>query len=270
MVRLTGFLPIIFLPHNGEMLAMLRRLILRLPAWVPVAAVVAISMALSVSLVLLSTYLQYGHWIRNLSRWIGIALLVPAMVATPISWLVVRLVHEVDAAREAALELAWRDDLTSLLSRRRFVELSELELGLNGLRGDSFALALFDLDDFKDVNDRYGHVVGDHLLCAAAKACRGVLRPVDLLGRWGGEEFAIALPGLDSFTAAHTAEQIRIAVESAFVNVSGQTVRCTASIGVAVTQPQPESFDDLIRRADSAMYNAKRRGKNRVILDFAA
>jgi diguanylate cyclase (GGDEF)-like protein len=137
--------------------------------------------------------------------------------------------------------------------------------------GRPFTVALLDLDDFKQINDRYGHAAGDTVLRAVADGINSALRATDLSARWGGEEFAIALPGADVEQAVIVSQRVRVAIAGLRVGTeASQRLTCTASIGVAGRGDAEETLDELFSRADRAMYRAKASGKNRVMLADAA
>jgi diguanylate cyclase (GGDEF)-like protein len=164
---------------------------------------------------------------------------------------------------------ATTDELTELANRRRFAETLDTELRRAERFGESLALVLADLDDFKRVNDRHGHQVGDQVLRAFADCLRKRVRVIDVAARLGGEEFAVLLVETDLAGAAALAESLREAVAALEVPVpSGDPVRLTASFGVAA-HPQARTADDLLAAADSGLYRAKREGKNRVSSDPA-
>ena len=152
----------------------------------------------------------------------------------------------------------FEDPLTRLYNRRFLF--SQLGALVSGARRHlrPMAVAMVDLDAFKDVNDRYGHETGDEVLVAAADALQRALRAEDVLGRLGGEEFLALLPDTDAEAAARTGERLRAAVEEA-----GGPVPLTASVGWAVLD-DGEAPDALVRRADAALYDAKAAGRNRV------
>ena len=121
-----------------------------------------------------------------------------------------------------------------------------------------------DLDDFKNVNDRFGHQAGDEVLRSFAEVLQGRIRGIDLAARLGGEEFAILLPETDAAGAEALAENLRLAVANLAVPIGDEQIRVTASFGVAAF-PESHSADDLMTAADLALYSAKRHGKDRVV-----
>jgi diguanylate cyclase (GGDEF)-like protein len=156
------------------------------------------------------------------------------------------------------------DDLTGLVNRRRFIEALQAEIERAQQFGSPLTVVLADLDDFKRVNDDFGHHAGDVALRSFADLARSHLREVDVPGRIGGEEFAVLLPETDAIGAASVAERMRQSLSTISVPVTAdRTVRVTASFGVAELR-LGQSGDDLLRAADGALYRAKAEGKNRV------
>jgi diguanylate cyclase (GGDEF)-like protein len=160
---------------------------------------------------------------------------------------------------------AQTDALTGLANRRALDERLEEEVDRAQRHGTHLSLVLIDIDDFKKVNDRFGHQSGDDVLRAVAPIFAGTLRELDLAGRFGGEEFAVVLPGTTVAGARGVAEQIRKAfAQVAVKGPSGELIRVTASFGAAEF-PSCPSIKTLIEHADVALYEAKRAGKNRVV-----
>lgn len=170
------------------------------------------------------------------------------------------------ALQEKLRELAVRDPLTGLLNRRAFLEGSKTECDRARREGEPLAAAMIDIDGFKSINDLYGHDTGDRAIRSVADALLLHRRSYDLPCRWGGEEFLVLMSGCDAAAAASAAERIRTAIGSAVLDLpDGGGLRLTVSIGVAASGP--ESFpplEQLIHRADAAMYRAKKAGKDRV------
>jgi diguanylate cyclase (GGDEF)-like protein len=181
----------------------------------------------------------------------------------------VHLLREVEVACQQAQALAWNDELTALMNRRRFTEIGKRELALSQRAGRQLVAMLLDIDDFKRVNDEHGHSGGDTVLQALGHALPSELRSTDLVARWGGEEFAVLLPDTPTADAASLAERVRLAVAQMDVKpVGAHSLRCTVSIGLSLATAQ-DTFDTLIARADKAMYLAKAGGKNRVVVQTA-
>jgi len=130
---------------------------------------------------------------------------------------------------------------------------------------------MLDVDHFKRVNDRYGHHVGDQVLRTLAERCKSALRSGDVLGRYGGEEFAILLPGTSQQNAATAlAERIRRKVAEDPIDTDAGAVKVTVSVGVAEMDEAMSHPEDLFKRADAALYEAKQAGRNRVVEDAVA
>ncbi len=159
---------------------------------------------------------------------------------------------------------AMTDDLTGLVNRRRFIAALEAELARATSLGGSVSVILADLDDFKLINDRFGHHAGDRVLQAFSALLEAHSRDIDVAGRLGGEEFALLLPDADLTGAAATAERLRRALDNGpIADADAQEFSVTASFGVTQYAPG-QSPDELLRIADAALYQAKAEGKNRV------
>jgi diguanylate cyclase (GGDEF)-like protein len=161
--------------------------------------------------------------------------------------------------------LASTDELTGLLNHRRLQEVLEREVHRAQRYESELALVMLDIDDFKHVNDRYGHQQGDAVLRAVADAVKASVRSVDVTARYGGDELALALPNTEPEEALSAVERIRQAIAAVRVPApGGGLVSVTASIGVAVLGAEASTRTQLIAAADQALYRAKRGGKNRV------
>jgi diguanylate cyclase (GGDEF)-like protein len=157
------------------------------------------------------------------------------------------------------------DGLTGLANRRHFEQQLVAERARVERFGGPLAIVIADLDDFKDVNDRFGHPAGDVVLEDFARDLEAGIRDVDLAARWGGEEFVLLLPGTDLDGAVQVGERIRREVEArTVVSNDGDPIEITASFGVSAFPEEPAA-ERLLGRADAALYAAKRGGKNRVV-----
>jgi diguanylate cyclase (GGDEF)-like protein len=166
--------------------------------------------------------------------------------------------------RDASDLLARRDPLTEVYNRRALDERLHAAALESGQSSRPLALLFIDLDHFKRINDEHGHDAGDECLREVARRIRGTLRFGDVLGRYGGEEFVIGLPGLHVAEASAMGERVRHAVGSQPIVCNGIDIGITISIGVAVLQDGLAGFDAAIRRADRALYASKRGGRDRV------
>lgn len=168
------------------------------------------------------------------------------------------------AAEKKLVELASRDELTGLFNRRYFMEQSGRQFDTFLRSGRGFSLLMLDIDYFKVINDTYGHGIGDEALKAFSSVCMRCLRSIDIMGRLGGEEFAVLLPDTDQEFALTIAERIRYAVEFSVTDIGCNIPPMTVSIGVATVKIGTVSFEETLREADQALYQAKDRGRNRV------
>lgn len=175
------------------------------------------------------------------------------------------ILTELQVARHESLT----DPMLSIWNRRAAMELLTRECGHAMLHGRPLSLLVVDVDHFKRVNDAYGHPVGDTVLVEIARTLRVNSRPIDAVGRYGGEEFLVVLPDTNVPQATSIAERLRSAVESLEICTPEADVRCTISLGLASCEPGQNlcTPTDLILRADAALLAAKRLGRNRVIFD---
>jgi len=166
------------------------------------------------------------------------------------------------------------DPLTGICNRRSFISMCEKELSRTVKTGEQLSVIMFDLDHFKNINDRHGHGVGDKVLCATVEKLRNSVRNIDIVGRWGGEEFVALLPNADSKATLIVAERLRRNIESLSISdfLPGNTavetainLAITVSIGVAIYPGSGNTMDELLHQCDSAMYRAKAEGRNRIV-----
>jgi diguanylate cyclase (GGDEF)-like protein len=166
--------------------------------------------------------------------------------------------------RDVAHRLAEHDPLTGALNRRAILARLRAEFAKARQSGEPLSLLFLDLDHFKNINDSFGHRAGDQCLRGVIGPIAGELRQGDALGRYGGEEFLILLPGAAAADAGVVAERIRRRVQELSILVSGMRIGLTASLGVAAIDDEVGIPDDLIERADAALYRSKAGGRNLV------
>lgn len=155
------------------------------------------------------------------------------------------------------------DTLTRVNNRRALMHGLRVELQRSRRYARPFSLLFVDIDRFKEVNDRYGHAVGDQVLRTVAQTIAAAIRPPDLLGRYGGEEFLVGLVECDLEGALRIAERIRLRIARTRLCRDGKRTGVTVSIGAAAVKPDGDRLDALIERADRALYRAKAGGRNR-------
>ena len=206
----------------------------------------------------------------QLLRAIAMNTLLPLGLAGPLLFFLLGKMRELSLAQQHLAVLASTDSLTGLLNRHGFTV--AVESAMRRDAGEPLqrgALLIADADNFKHINDRFGHVIGDSALQLLADTMLRILRPEDRLGRIGGEEFAIYLPGLSWLAAETVAERIRHAVATAEFTPEGTRHTLSISIGGAAFE-HPTSFAELCRQADTQLYRAKAEGRNRVAFTTVA
>ena len=175
---------------------------------------------------------------------------------------------ELRFAFEHEQHMARTDALTGINNRRNLFERAEHEFDVAARYQQPLSIIMFDIDYFKQINDTYGHAAGDKMLERVAQVTRAQLRDVDIIGRYGGEEFVIVLPVTNAQKAYPLAQRILESVAAIRLHTDHGPAAVTLSIGIAefIHTPQDESVDDLIRRADEAMYAAKQAGRNHIMI----
>ena len=203
----------------------------------------------------------------------GLMISSPLQGITYVFWFAVILVTSVgflllhkERSEEDAQRLAFTDPLTGAFNRRTFLELAEKEIARTRRAIGSLSLMMLDVDHFKQINDRNGHLAGDEVLKRVVSVVMMALRKEDMLVRYGGEEFCILLPNTAIDRAMIMAERTRDAIEQAHFMFNELTLRVTVSVGVATLSSEgSEGVETLVSRADEALYSAKRAGRNRVV-----
>ncbi len=158
------------------------------------------------------------------------------------------------------------DGLTGLCNRAYFSEALEHQIILSGRHDDDLSVLFFDVDNFKDINDTYGHLIGDDALIRIAELIRQEARTSDVVARYGGEEFVVLMPHTDYISALVLGERIRLKIAQDEFEIDGANFRLTVSGGIASFPMHAETSEDLLNMADSALYQAKGAGKNNISL----
>jgi diguanylate cyclase (GGDEF)-like protein/PAS domain S-box-containing protein len=160
-------------------------------------------------------------------------------------------------------EIAFQDELTSI-GNRRFIEM-KLKTGVTEVQefGANIGLLLFDVDHFKAFNDNYGHDLGDQVLKMVANTINHNIRPMDFLGRWGGEEFIVLLQNVDEAKAISSAQKLRMLIENSFLRIDQKNVSITVSGGGTLIRPE-DTTDSLFKRVDQLLYESKHKGRNQL------
>lgn len=213
---------------------------------------------------------------HSIAKWGGFILCVIAAMLIIIAWLIRARLHLVKKVkhseqRESQLRLqAETDPLTGLVNRRRF----SLELDVCYLRAQQtkapLAMLMLDVDHFKNINDEYGHLAGDAVLCSLARLCESVIRETDILCRYGGEEFAFLLPDSTQGQAMEVAKRLMQEIRGDRIQWEHHTLRYTVSIGIAELKATDKEGVDLLRRTDRHLYQAKADGRDTISVDAMA
>ena len=209
----------------------------------------------------------FGHFFKLIAFYLLYVAIVEMGLEKPQRLLFKNLKQNEKALQKALKEvqrLAITDPLTGLYNPRHFNEAAEAEVERTCRYGHPLSAIMLDIDHFKRVNDTYGHTVGDHLLQGVAESLRQELRGVDVMGRYGGDEFAVLLPETDLAVAEQVAERLRRRIAQRRLNTDKGPTSVTASLGVTAVDCENPTLETLLSRADKALYVAKRRGRNQV------
>jgi diguanylate cyclase (GGDEF)-like protein len=197
---------------------------------------------------------------------IYIGLVVPAILAPLLTWLLVGLAIDLHHLEDEMRHLANYDELTDIMTRRAFLAFATRLHALMQRQEKPFTVAYMDLDNFKSINDQYGHLVGDDVLKSFSDVVRSMIRRSDIVGRIGGEEFALALPETDLNGAIHLLNQLRLKASETKVVSRGHEIHYTVSVGLAFSnKTSSTSLETLLEQADRALYQAKTSGKDCVV-----
>jgi diguanylate cyclase (GGDEF)-like protein len=249
-----------------QLVAFLRDLTLQLGRAKVVAATTGISVLMSVVATAANLY-TFGFWGADYVTLVSmlIATVIPLLVAYPVSWFVVSIVFSIHRLERETHRLATYDPLTGLLNRRAFLDAAYETHRALVREQQQFAMLILDLDYFKQINDTYGHAVGDRVLEEFGQIVSSVIRPGDLTARIGGEEFAFLLPNTTDEAAWRFAEQLQLAIRTKRVEKDEVALHFSASIGLVVCSPTI-TVEKAMSLADRELYQAKASGRNQSAL----
>ena len=241
-----------------------------LPSWVKRLGPKKFIFLLTITAVLFSVSLSCGLRLLldgSLSReGTVIAATVPLLITPLIAYFFVHVLFELDAAKTQLALLSVTDDLTQAYNRRYFIGRARYEFARAQRYGHVFSMLFIDVDDFKRINDTYGHPAGDELLRKLADVCLCESREVDVFARMGGDEFGLLIPGVEQEDAVLFANRLRQILAESSTLYHGKKLQTTISVGVITWTPAVENFERLIFLMDKALYAAKRDGKNKTVV----
>ena len=231
---------------------------------VVIITIIAATASIAVTTIAVKTLNGYGYGFDiGFKPAIVFAALVPLAVAPPICWFLVSLILRMHQAEEELRNPASNDSLTGLLSRHAFFSSANNYVSLATREQTIFSVMIIDIDHFQVINDKHGQSAGDAVLKHFAKVIDGVARGSDITGRLGGEEFAMVLPSTTTREAIEFSDRLHHAINKAVFKHDDSLIKYTVSIGLTSFEPSTSvSIDELLARADLALYQAKREGHN--------
>ena len=181
----------------------------------------------------------------------------PGAMTAFFSIIILRLLFDLDETEQKFKNLSVQDDLTGISNRRAFIELAERELERAIRYGVEFSIVIFDINEFKQINDRYGHVVGDKMLQEIAHQCQVRIRNTDHIARWGGDEFVVLVPQSEDVDFEQYCTRIIQIIRNIHLIDNNQSIRVSASVGVKRYTDDISSIDEIINLADRDMHQIK-------------
>jgi diguanylate cyclase (GGDEF)-like protein len=239
------------------------RTLLRRYGSTPIAVVLTfISILLSVGITTAINIFLYGG--PDLTGLV-ISVLAPLVIAPLLSVKILELVLMLDEAERKLQVLSSTDDLTGAYNRRYFIQFLDHEFKRAQRSGLTFSLAILDMDNFKEINDQWGHLAGDGFLREMTRTFRAHIRQADIFARYGGDEFIILFPQTDQQGVHHWADRLYAECAKKLIHFENVEIQPLFSIGAAAFERKMKHPDDLLKRADIALYQAKRSGGNKFV-----
>lgn len=195
------------------------------------------------------------------------AVVAPLLISPPITWYIVGLLLRIQEFEQEQRKLASIDHLTQLFNRRQFLHTSQQLLESCRLEQKCFSVAMLDLDKFKSINDTYGHEAGDEVLISVSSILRRKVCTNTVIGRLGGEEFAMSFADSDLDAVTALLEELRLEVSQQVTHYKSDSIKYTMSLGLASSEEASADLSPLLAQADSALYRAKTGGRNRLEIE---
>lgn len=243
----------------------MRQLIQKIGRINAVIIITVFSILFSVGLTLVISYFRQDF--EQIQTAIFIATIIPLVVAPLSSWPLIGLLFKIDTLEREMRKLATFDSLTELLSRHAFFHNAKAFIELANREKIIFSVIILDIDKFKNINDNYGHSAGDEILKNFAKITHSILRKGDIIGRIGGDEFALLLPNSTENAAYSLSQRLLHAIEGSVINYDNLSLKYTVSMGLLSVPPtESDTIENILKKADQSLYLAKRSGRNRTMI----
>ena len=194
-----------------------------------------------------------------------IAVITPLVIVPILSVPILQFLRQLDENEKQLQVLSFTDDLTNIYNRRYFMQYLDQEFKRAQRTGEVFSIAILDLDNFKQINDQWGHLVGDQVLHAMTRKFEGTMRQADICARYGGDEFIFLFPHTNRLQVQIWAERMYEIFAETPVRLDGIEISPSFSVGVAIFEPGVATLDDLFKRADDSLYQAKHKGGNQYV-----
>ena len=232
-------------------------------------SITSITIGMTLISILLSVAITWGINVYvykgPLGEGLAISILAPLVIAPLMSVQMLGLLHKLDKTEQQLQVLSHTDDLTQTYNRRYFMQYLQQEFQRAQRSSATFSIAILDMDNFKEINDQWGHLAGDQVLREITVMFRGQIRQADVFARYGGDEFIFLFPQTSQQEVQTWAERIYATFAQKSIHVDEVEIRPLFSIGVAVFEPSVENLDELLKRADQALYQAKHKGGNQFV-----
>ena len=229
--------------------------------------------AITIAMTLISILLSLGiTWSVNallnggpLGEGLAIAILAPLFIAPLMSLQILRLLSKLDEAERKLQVLSHTDELTQTYNRRYFMQYADQELKRAQRSGEPFSIAILDLDNFKQINDQWGHLAGDQVLRELTRMFTEHIRQADVFARYGGDEFIFLFPQTNRRQIQVWADRIYAKFAGRSIQLEGLEIQPLFSVGIAVFESSMSDLDELLKQADDSLYQAKRKGGNQFV-----